>query len=100
MDIKQMVYAGGDMWLDTITPNKWYDKADALDVYQLQESAKHMLYTVAKSNAMNGMGEDTVTETHMATWKVVLIVVDIVIVVLLILWGVLAFVKSKKMKAA
>ena len=96
MDIKQMVYAGGDMWLDTITPDKWYDKADDLDVYQLQESAKHILYTVANSNAMNGMGEEAEVETHMATWKKVLIGADIAIAVLLILWGIFAILKNRK----
>ena len=91
-----MIYAGGDMWLDTITPDKWFDKADDLDVYQLQESGKHILYTVANSNAMNGMGEDTVTETHMASWRITMIIADIVIAALLILWIVIVIYKSRK----
>lgn len=87
MDIKQMVYAGGDMWLDTVTPAKWYSKADALDVYMMQESVRHILYTVANSNVMNGIGEGAVTQTYMAYWRIVLIVADVVIGLALVIWG-------------
>ena len=100
MDLQQMVYAGGDMWLDTITPSKWYSKASALDVYQMQESTKHILYTVANSNAMNGLGEGTVTETRTAAWRVILLCADILIGVLLVLWGVVAVIKTVRQKKA
>lgn len=96
MDIKQMVYAGGDMWLDTVTPAKWYSKADALDVYQMQESVKHIMYTVANSNAMNGLGEGAVTQTYMAYWRIALIAADAVIGAALLIWGILVWLPARK----
>ncbi|MBR1813819.1 MAG: hypothetical protein IJ773_08365 [Lachnospiraceae bacterium] len=87
MDFCQMVYAGGDLWLDTIAPEKWYDTANPMDVYVLQESIKHVLYTVANSNAMAGLGEGVVYETHMAYWRIGLIILDVVVILLLAVWG-------------
>lgn len=100
MDLQQMVYAGGDMWLDAITPSKWYSKASALDVYQMQESVKHMLYMTANSNAMNGLGEDAVVQTRTATWRLVMYGADAAVGVLLIVWGVLAIAATKRRKNA
>lgn len=88
MDFEQMIYAGGDAWLDTIMPStSWYDKNDAVDVYVMQEAARHILYTVVNSNAMNGIGEGVIYRTQMAYWRIVLIVADVVIPVALIVWG-------------
>ncbi len=98
MDLQQMVYAGGDMWLDTITPSKWYASASDTDVYQMQESVKHMLYTVANSNAMNGLGDGASVETRMATWRIVLYSADGVIAVFLIAWGIWAILRTKQLK--
>ena len=98
MDLQQMVYAGGDMWLDTITPSKWYSKASALDVYQMQESVKHMLYMTANSNAMNGLGEGTVVQTRTATWRLVMYGADAAVGVLLVVWGVAAIAATKRRK--
>ena len=100
MDLRQMVYAGGDMWLDTVTPAKWYSKADALDVYQMQESVKHILYTVANSNAMNGLGDGAVTQTYMAWWRIALIAADVVIGLALLLWGAAVWLPRRKAKTA
>lgn len=96
MDFKQMVYAGGDLWLDTIQPATWYSADNALDVYMLQESAKHVLYTVANSNAMNGIGEGTLYETRMAYWRIVLIAADVAICTALAVWGAFAIRASVK----
>ena len=100
MDIRQMVYAGGDMWFDTITPSKWYDKASDLDTYLLQESGKHILYMVANSNAMNGLGdsesESVVTETRTAPWRTVLYGADAVVAVALIAWTAAVFIRRKR----
>ena len=87
MSMEQMVYAGGDTWLDTIKPSDWFDKNDSLDVYVMQEAAKHVLYAVVNSNAMNGMGEGVIYETHLAYWRIMLIVIDIVVPVGLAVWG-------------
>ena len=97
MDVEQMIYAGGDTWLDTITPSSsWYDKKDALDVYVMQEATKHVLYTVVNSNAMNGIGEGVIYQTYMAYWRIILIVADIVIPLGLAAWGIVVILKQKK----
>lgn len=88
MDMKQMVYAGGDTWLDTIMPSNWFDKNNTVDVYVMQEAVKHVLYTVVNSNAMNGIGEGVIYKTSMAIWRIVLIVVDVALVAGVIAWGV------------
>ena len=100
MNLQQMVYAGGDMWLDVVSPSKWFDIASSLDTYLLQESTKHILYMVANSNAMNGIGDGVAVSIKMAYWKIILIAVDILIPVLLFLWAACyAFRKRPKKKA-
>lgn len=96
MDMKQMVYAGGDTWLDTIMPSNWFDKNNTVDVYVAQEAVKHVLYTVVNSNAMNGIGEGVIYKTSMAIWRIVLIVVDVVLVAGVIGWGVPVILKAVK----
>jgi beta-glucosidase len=97
MNYQQMIYAGGDAWLDTVMPTtSWFDKDNTVDVYVMQQAVKHILYTVANSNAMNGIGEGVIYTTQMAYWRIVLIAVDIVVPVLLIAWGVLVILKAKK----
>ncbi len=96
MDFKQMLYAGGDLWLDTIAPTKWYSADNPMDVYVMQEGIKHVLYTVANSNAMVGIGEGAVYETHMAYWRIALIAVDVLIPVLLAIWGFAAISGARK----
>lgn len=98
MDLQQMVYAGGDMWLDTVSPSKWYEKADALDTYQLQESAKHILYMVANSNAMNGLSDGVEIETKPAYWRLTLQYTNIGIPVILLLWAALYALRNPKPK--
>ncbi len=96
MDMEQMVYAGGDTWLDTIMPSSWYDANDAVDVYVMQEATKHVLYTVVNSNAMNGIGEGVIYQTYMAYWRIVLIVIDIAVPVGLIAWGAVVIIRAVK----
>ncbi|MCC8101345.1 MAG: glycoside hydrolase family 3 C-terminal domain-containing protein [Clostridiales bacterium] len=98
MDIKQMVYAGGDMWLDVVSPTKWFSTASNLDLYQLQESAKHILYTVANSNAMNGIGAGSSASFQMAYWRMVMYSVDVILPVTLIIWGMFVFGVPGKIK--
>lgn len=100
MVVKDMVYAGGDLNLEmigdrTYTPNG----NDATDVTVFRQAAKNILYVIANSNAMRGdfkMG--------VATWQIVMFVVDGVLAVGLIGWGVFvilrAFRKRKALDAA
>lgn len=91
MDGKQMAYAGGDINLTTTRP--WtYDAGNASDVNVLREAAKHILFTVANSNAMNA----EVIGYRAPVWQISLFVADGVIAVLIAIWGVFAIRGSLK----
>ena len=100
MSIEQQLYAGADLWLDTIAPTKFFDSSDAMDVYVMQESMKHVLYTIANSNALNGLGSTAVVTTKMAYWRICLIAADIAIPVCLLAWGAFVWLRSGKKKLA
>ena len=96
MSLKQQLYAGGDLWLDTIMPTKFFDKNNALDVYVLQESMKHVLYTVANSNIMRGMGSSATVVTKTAYWRIALIAVDVALPAALAAWGIVVWARARK----
>lgn len=96
MSLRQQLYAGGDIWLDTIMPDKFFDKNNALDVYVLQESMKHVLYTIANSNAMRGMGSTATVVTKTAYWRIALTAADIAIPVLCAAWGICVWRRGRK----
>ena len=73
MDVIQGLMAGGDGW-DCNDASKWSDKLkkyenDPQVVTAMREAAKHILYTVANSNAMNGMGFTTIVEEPYRWWQ-------------------------------
>lgn len=82
----QMIRAGGDINLSqsyppTNSPN------DKTQVAVLRQATMNVLYTVANSNAMNGMGEGVVYKYVQPMWVTILIVVDVAIVAALAIWG-------------
>lgn len=95
----QMIRAGGDLNLSQdYKPSATVNgdgKTDALQVKALRQATKNILYTIANSNAMNGMGEGVVWGTTMAMWKILLIVANIALVALSAVWGLVAFRKAK-----
>lgn len=88
MDTKQMAYAGGDLNLAT-TPKAW-TPSTAADYVVLRDAVKNIIYTTARSNAMNGCGEGGYYVTYYAWWEVMIVVIDIVVPVVIVLWGGLA----------
>ena len=84
MNSRQMAYAGGDLNLAT-QPVSWCDESSAADIIILRQNMKNTLYAVVNSNAMNGevIGYET------PYWVYGLIAVDVIVAILLILWGVL-----------
>lgn len=67
----------------------------------MRKAVKNIMYTVARSNAMNGHGEGVVWGIGLPTWVVIVIWVDIAIAAALAVWGVFAIRKAlKKAKAA
>ncbi|MBR1814490.1 MAG: glycoside hydrolase family 3 C-terminal domain-containing protein [Lachnospiraceae bacterium] len=91
MNSRQMAYAGGDLNLAT-QPVSWCDESSAADVTILRQNMKNTLYAVVNSNAMNGevIGYET------PYWVYGLIAVDVIVAILLILWGVLLAKKAKQ----
>jgi beta-glucosidase len=96
MDTKQMAYAGGDLNLAT-TPAPW-EPTTAADYIVLRNSVKNIIYTTARSNAMNGCGEGAYYVTYFAWWETTIFVVDIVIAVGITAWGVIAIYFANKKK--
>ena len=92
MSSKQMAYAGGDLNLTNIDTGNWVDKNSKTDIYVVKNCIKNFLYMLVNSNAMNGMGADY--KTHLATWKVVVIIIDVAVFVGLAVWGVFAILGS------
>ncbi|MGI6392083.1 MAG: glycoside hydrolase family 3 C-terminal domain-containing protein [Candidatus Izemoplasmatales bacterium] len=95
MNCRQMVYAGGDLNLCSSISKQWndFDSTSAVDVTMLRNATKNVLYTVANSNAMNSLSY----YYTLATWKICLIVADVLTVLGLAVWGILAIRKSRKM---
>lgn len=94
MNSRQMAYAGGDLNLAT-TPVEWYQSGSTGDAVVLQQCAKNIIYTFVNSNAMKGVVIGYTTPT----WEIILKVVDVVIPVVLVCWGVFVlFIRKPKEK--
>ena len=87
MNVKQMVYAGGDLNLATDSTSAWSpDRSSTADVTVLRQAVKNIFYTVANSNAINNLNY----RYEMAIWRIVLIVLNVAIAAGLVVWGVFA----------
>ncbi|MDD2957297.1 MAG: glycoside hydrolase family 3 N-terminal domain-containing protein [Lachnospiraceae bacterium] len=89
-----MIRAGGDLNLcQDGLPSTSEDKLTATQASVIRTAAKNILYVTANSNAMNG------DYTYgLAPWEKVMYLVDAVLAILLILWGILAIHKAKRVK--
>lgn len=102
MSPDQFLRAGGDLNLvQGGFPNSFKaSNASATDVNLLRRATKNILYTVAQSNAMNGMGEGNVWAYAIPMWVVILIVVDCAAVAAFGVWGFFAIRKALKKQEA
>ena len=99
MNVDQMIRAGGDLNLSAGKDFKDVDSAVALT--SLRRASKNVLYAVANSNAMNGLGEGVRISYNKAVWEIILIACDCVLFLALAAWGLVAFrVFSKGKKTA
>ena len=88
MPADQMIRAGGDLNLcQDIQPSADYT---ATQISCMRTAVRNILYTVSRSNAMNGFGPDVVYAYHMPMWTVVMIIIDVALAVGLAVWGVFA----------
>lgn len=101
MDPDQMIRAGGDLSLfQDQQPSASGLRVNASHLTALRNAVKNILYTVSKSNAMNGMGPGIEYVYAMAYWKIVLIIIDCAIVTGIAVWGFFAIRSAlKKAKA-
>ena len=86
MDVFQGLLAGGDGW-DCNSATKWTDALrersnDPAIATALHNAVKRILYTVANSNAMNGISADMHVVSVTPWWKIAIIVLDVVFGVL------------------
>lgn len=86
MDVFQGLLAGGDGW-DCNDATKWTDALrehsnDPAIATALHNAVKRILYTVANSNAMNGISADVRVVSVTPWWKIAIIILDVVFGVL------------------
>ena len=97
MPADQMIRAGGDL---NLTQNRQPTTTQAAltntQISAIRNATKNVLYTVAGSNAMNGMGDGVVWLYAMPLWIVWLIVLNCVLFVGFAVWGFLAIHKTIK----
>lgn len=90
MDVIQGLLAGGDGW-DCNDASKWTpvlkEKADDPQIVSaMREATKRILYTVANSNAMNGMGFNTIVQEVRGWWQDAIVVCQLGFGVLTVLF--------------
>lgn len=95
-----VIRAGGDLMLfQGLEPSSSDSKLTPTQVTCMRNACKNILFTVANSNAMNGIGEGTVLRYLLPYWVIVLYISDAVLVTGLAVWGYFAIRKSYKKKA-
>ena len=103
MDVVQGVLAGGDAW-DCNDATKWSDvlrtyQDDAQVVSAMRQATARILYTVANSNAMNGVSPNMQVVEVTTWWQIAFIVGDVVFGLLAVLCIVMT-VRTRKKKGA
>ena len=95
MKVDQMIRAGGDLNLSQA--NFPSSEESATQVTALRNATKNILYTVAGSNAMNGLGPGVKYKYVTAAWKKWLIALNIIVAAGLLAWGIcVAVIAAKK----
>jgi beta-glucosidase len=95
MNSRQMAYAGGDLNLETLVKS-WVNYSDPTDITVLKEATHHVLYAAVNSNMVN----KAVLGYSLATWQILLIVLDCVVFASLAGWGVVIVLKIRKARKA
>ncbi len=97
MNVDQMLFAGGDL---SLSKHK-LPEGEVTDEYlvALRRATANILYTVANSNAMNGIGEGVEYFYAPPAWHAYVYVADAVIGVSVVLWGTFVIVKALKIKS-
>jgi beta-glucosidase len=84
MNLDQMIRAGGDLNLSAGKAIK--DGTSDTAITAMRASVKNILYTVANSNAMNGLGEGVGIIYGMPYWQIALVVFDCILFMFIGAW--------------
>lgn len=96
-----MIRAGGDVNLSQDgPPSKTKKDLTATQVACLRNAMKNILYTVVKSNAMNGIGSGSGQKYLLPYWQIALICVDCAAAAGFGVWGFFAIRKARRNKKA
>ena len=87
--------AGNDIMLNTFADGSLTDTTSATGVSVMRNAAHHVLYTVANSNAMQGIATGAVITYAKATWEKALITGDVV-AALIFIAGLATVIKGKR----
>lgn len=102
MDVIQGVLAGGDIWCcndaSKWTPVLEENANDPAVLTAMRKAGKHILYTVANSNAMNGMGYSTTVIEVREWWRDAILYAQIASGAMAVGFLVLSILSSRKAK--
>ena len=94
MDSRQMLYAGNDLILASLSNLLWNDASESSvqDMTILRQASHNILYAVANSNSINV----DVIGYGLENWGIVMIVIECVVAVAIVGWGVCLFIAAGK----
>ena len=97
MNADQMIRAGGDLMLfQDQQPSSSGMNVNASHLVALRKAVKNILYTVSRSNAMNGMGNGVEYAYVMPYWQLALIALNVLVVLVCAMTGCISIRKAKK----
>lgn len=94
----QGIANGNDYYITFSSQKSLEDTTSPTAVQNFRKTAHRLFYTVANSNAMNGIVPGTTVTFKMATWKMILIAFDLLVALLFIIFIVTSVVKKKYVK--
>lgn len=108
MNVDQMIRAGGDLDLaqdkqPSLVSKKGENRLTATQATLIREAAHNILYVLANSNVMNGIGDGVVMAMGLSPWQEFNVWVGVGIGVVLIAWGAFAIAlmyKKEKRRAS
>ncbi len=96
MNVDQMLRAGGDLSLSA--DKKISDRTSSTFVTCVRRATKNVLYTIANSNAMNGLGPNSNLSYDLPLWVIRLIMINVGLFIGFATWGTIMFIKKKHLK--
>ena len=96
MNVDQMLRAGGDLSLSA--DKKISDRTSSTFVTCVRRATKNVLYTIANSNAMNGLGPNSDLSYDLPLWVIRLIMLNVGLFIGFATWGTIMFIKKKHLK--